>query len=63
MEQNAGIGRLHVVELGFNTTRMLFTFGNLAAIAIDAIGRFKRWIKAGTISCCSNPEYLMRALF
>jgi hypothetical protein len=37
MEQNVGIGRLHVVELGFNTTRMLFTFGNLAAIAIDAL--------------------------
>jgi len=37
MDQNPGIGRLHVVELGFNTTRMLFTFGNLAAIAIDAL--------------------------
>ena len=37
MDQNVGIGRLHVVELGFNTTRMLFTFGNLAAIAIDAL--------------------------
>ena len=36
MDQNPGIGRLHVVELGFNTTRMLFTFGNLGAIAIDA---------------------------
>jgi len=37
MDQNIGIGRLKVVELGFNTTRMLFTFGNLAAIAIDAL--------------------------
>ena len=37
MDQNQGIGRLKVVELGFNTTRMLFTFGNLAAIAIDAL--------------------------
>jgi hypothetical protein len=37
MDQNPGIGRLHVVELGFNTTRMLFTFGNLGAIAIDAL--------------------------
>ncbi len=37
MDQNQGIGRLHVVELGFNTTRMLFTFGNLAAIAIDGL--------------------------
>ena len=37
MDQNPGIGRLHVVELGFNTTRMLFTFGNLAAIAVDAL--------------------------
>ena len=37
MDQNQGIGRLHVVELGFNTTRMLFTFGNLGAIAIDAL--------------------------
>ena len=37
MDQNIGIGRLKVVELGFNTTRMLFTFGNLGAIAIDAL--------------------------
>ena len=37
MDQNQSIGRLHVVELGFNNTRTLFTFGNLAAIAIDAL--------------------------
>ena len=36
MDQNAGMGRLHVVELGFNTTRMTFIFGNAAALAINA---------------------------
>ena len=36
MDQNAGMGRLHVVELGFNTTRMTFLFGNAAALAINA---------------------------
>ena len=45
MDQNPGIGRLHVVELGFNTTRMLFTFGNLAAIAIDALADLSDGLK------------------
>jgi hypothetical protein len=37
MDQNLNAARGHNVELGFNTTRMLFIFGNLAAIAIDAL--------------------------
>ena len=37
MDLNVISARGHQVELGFNTTRMLFTFGNLGAIAIDAL--------------------------
>ena len=37
MDQNANAARGHQVELGFNTTRMTFVFGNIAALAIDAL--------------------------
>ena len=37
MDQHLNAARAHNVELGFNNTRTLFTFGNLAAIAIDAL--------------------------
>jgi len=37
MDQQLNAARGHNVELGFNNTRTLFTFGNLAAIAIDAL--------------------------
>ena len=37
MDQHLNAARGHNVELGFNNTRTLFIFGNLAAIAIDAL--------------------------
>jgi hypothetical protein len=35
MEQHLNAERVHNTELGFNTTRMMFTFGNIAAIAVN----------------------------
>ena len=37
MDLNVISARGHQVELGFNTTRMTFVFGNIAALAIDAL--------------------------
>jgi hypothetical protein len=37
MDQHLNAARGHNVELGFNNTRTLFMFGNLGAIAIDAL--------------------------
>jgi len=38
MEQNLNAERVHNTYLGFNTTRMMFTFGNIAAIAVNVFG-------------------------
>jgi len=38
MDQNLGSQRVHNTYLGFNTTRMIFTFGNIAAIAVNVFG-------------------------
>ena len=36
MDQHLNASRVHNTELGFNTTRMVFIFGNLATLAIHA---------------------------
>jgi hypothetical protein len=36
MDQHLNAQRVHNTELGFNTTRMVFIFGNLATLAIHA---------------------------
>ena len=36
MDQDLNIKRAHNTELGFNTTRMTFVFGNIGAIAINS---------------------------
>jgi hypothetical protein len=36
MDQNLNAARVHNAELGFNTSRMTFIFGNASAIAINA---------------------------
>ena len=36
MDQNLNVKRFHNNELGFNTTRMTFLFGNAATLAINA---------------------------
>ena len=36
MDQHVNAQRVHNTELGFNTTRMVFIFGNLATLAIHA---------------------------
>ena len=36
MDQNLNTKRLHVAEIGFNTSRMTFLFGNAIALAINS---------------------------
>jgi hypothetical protein len=36
MDQNLNAARVHNAELGFNTSRMTFIFGNASAIAINS---------------------------
>ena len=36
MDQHLNAARVHNTELGFNTTRMVFIFGNLATLVIHA---------------------------
>jgi hypothetical protein len=36
MDQHLNAQRVHNTELGFNTTRMIFIFGNLGTLAIHA---------------------------
>jgi hypothetical protein len=38
MDQNLNARRVHNTELGFNTTRMVFIFGNLATLAMITFG-------------------------
>ena len=38
MDQNLNAKRVHNTELGFNTTRMVFIFGNLATLAMITFG-------------------------
>jgi hypothetical protein len=38
MDQNLNANRVHNTELGFNTTRMVFIFGNLATLAMITFG-------------------------
>lgn len=45
MDQNLNAASGHNVRLGLNTTRMLFTFGNLTAIAIDALADLSDGLK------------------
>jgi len=45
MDQNLNAARGHNFKLGLNTTRMLFTFGNLTAISIDALADLSDGLK------------------
>ena len=38
MDQNLNAKRVHNTELGFNATRMVFIFGNLATLAMITFG-------------------------
>jgi len=38
MDQHLNARRVHNTELGFNTTRMVFIFGNLATLAMITFG-------------------------